>query len=145
MAKGDIRKVEALDVLQIGLDKTPQTISKGDNAGQTYYRGRFEGKGFIVNEDFLRAFTTGDVAQVTLMESDYQIEDPLDPTNMITRTSWSVVSWASYEQVTKIESQQGKLALGRKNLEVQMQVLEKEALQKLELTSEKVAKLQEAI
>lgn len=145
MAKGDIRKVEGIDVLQIGLDKNPQTISKGPNASQTYYRARLDGKGFIVDEAFLNAFTAGNIAQVILMESEYQVEDPLDPGNHITRASWQVVSWATYEQVTMIEAQQGKLAIGRKKLDVELQVLEKEALQKLELSAEKVAKLQEAM
>jgi hypothetical protein len=145
MAKGDIRKIEGIDVLQIGVDATAQTISKGDNAGQTYYRARFEGKGFIINEAFLNAFNAGEIAQLILQESDYQIEDPLDPTQMITRPSWQVVSSATYQQVTMIETQQGKLALGRKKLDVELQVLEKEALQKLELSAEKLAKLQEAL
>lgn len=145
MAKGDIRKIEGIDILQIGLDKSPQTIAKGPNAGQTYYRARFEGKGFIVDEAFLNAFVAGEIAQVILMQSDYQVEDPMDPANMITRDSWQVISSATYQQVTMIESQQGRLALGRKRLDVEMQVLEKEALQKLELSSEKVAKLQDAL
>jgi hypothetical protein len=139
-------KVEGLDVLNIGLDRTQQTISTGNNQGQPYWRARLNGRGFIVtSEQFLRDFDAGNVAVVNLVESEYQVEDPVDPNSKITRPSYNFVSYATYQQVQMIESQQGKLVKGRKQLEIEMQVLEKKALAELKLDDASVAKLQDAV
>jgi hypothetical protein len=139
-------KVEGIDVLSIGLDKTQQTIATGPNQGSPYWRARYQGRGFIItDEQFLREFEAGNVAMVSLAESEYQVEDPLNPGEKITRPSYNMVSYATYTQVTRIAEQQGKLDLGKKRFDIEMQVLEKKALAELKLDDQQVGKLQDAI
>lgn len=132
-------------VTKINVDGNVQTITNGPNAGQPYFRGRFDGKGFIVTEDFFNKWTAGEVAEVNLTPSTYDVDDPQNPGQPIKRESWQVSAWATYEQITKIAAQEGKLALGAKKLEVEMQVIEKKALAELKLDDATVGKLQGAV
>lgn len=136
-----IVKVEGTQVLEIGVDKAVQS----DKNGKLYYRARYQGNGFIIDEDTFGKFETGDIAQFILKESSYEIEDPMDPTQKITRPSWQVISTATYEQLTKIEAQQGKLAIGRKRFDVEIAKLEKEAMADVKLETKDVAKLADAV
>lgn len=139
-------KIEGLDILDLGIEPAPQLIANGSNQGANYWRGRFKGRGFIfTNEQFLKDFEAGEVAVVNLVEDSYEVEDPLDPTNKMTRESFQFVSYATYKQVQRIEAQQGNLVLGRKKLSIEMEVLEKEALKRFDLDDKKVAALQEAV
>lgn len=138
-------------VTQISVDPAQQIISKGPNQGQTYYRARHDGIGFIVNEEFRAAWEDGNVIEVNLIPRPYQVEDALNPGQMIDRQGFQLTTWATFDQVAKIEVSQSKLELGRKRhtievrkLDLEMEVAEKKALAEFQLSDEKVAALKEA-
>jgi len=138
--------IKGADVVTlISVDPAQQSIQTGPNAGQAYYRARHEGKGFIVNEDFFSAFKAGNIAEVSLVESSYQLDDPMNPEQKITRDSWQLSSWATFDQVIAVTKNANKLKMVTKEGEIAMAKLEKEELGKLELTDENVSMLKEAL
>lgn len=139
-------KIEGLEVLSIGLDRNQQPITQGPNQGEPYWRARYNGRGFIItNQQFIADFDAGNVAVVNVVESEYPVEDPMNPEAKIMRPSYNFVSYATYTQMQQVESHQGKLNLLRKQNDVDMQVLEKKALAALNLDDEKVSRLQNAL
>lgn len=136
-------------ITKIFIDSNVQKISKGPNQGQDYYRARHAGLGFTVPEDFYEAWLDGNLYEVNLKESSYEVEDPMNPGESIKRDSFQLTTWATCDQIAKLEASRSRLDLGRKRhalesrkIDVEAEVFEKEALAKFKLSDDKVAALQ---
>ena len=62
----------------ISVDATKQAYKEGTTrAGQTYYRGRWGNRGFTCGKDFLDAYESGTLEQVSFSETTYVRTDPI--------------------------------------------------------------------
>lgn len=139
-------------VTKINVDGNQQTITQGPNTGQPYFRARFDGKGFIVTEEFFNKWSAGEVDEVNLTPSSYDVDDPMTPGEKIKRESWQLSAWATYEQTDRINNQLAKRELGAKRLDVEkrkldieMDLFEKKSLADLKLDEAAVSRLQDAV
>jgi hypothetical protein len=140
-----VRITEEDTVTKIFVDADAQA----DKNGKTYYRARHEGRGFTVTEDFYNEWEAGNIYEANLKESSYPVEDAQNPGQFIMRPSFQLTTWATYDQITKIEQSRSKLELGRKRhavevkkIEIEGELFEQEALAKFKLDDAKVAALQ---
>jgi len=147
--------LEGRDVLTLSIDPTQQMTKPG--AGSTseprpYYRARYAGKVFTVDEKVFADFVAGNIAQLTIAANEYEVDDPENPDAKLKRIGWAFSGYATYDQIQNIESKQGTLAMGRKRFEVETKKmdielikLEKEALATVVLDDKKVAELTTAL
>jgi len=139
-------KVSGADVYTaIGVDKAEQTISSGPNQGQPYYRARYDGKGFVITPEFLKDWESGNIVEVNLTESEYQSDDPLNPGEKITRKGWQMTAYGTIAQLEGVAKNEGRLAKVRKQNEIDLQILESQALDSLKLSDKMIAQLKGAI
>lgn len=129
----------------IGVDRAEQTISTGPNMGQPYYRARYDGKGFITTKEFFDAWTRGEIVEVNLTESTYEIDDPMNPGEKITRQSWQLTAYGTIDQLEAVAKNDGRLAKVRKQNEISLQKLEIEALGSIKLSDDMIAQLKAAM
>src|SRR5688572_3043361 len=115
-------KISGADVYTaIGVDRAQQLISKGPNEGQPYYRARYDGKGFTVTEQFFKDWIAGNIVEVNLSESTYDVEDPMNPNEKITRQSWQLVAYGTIDQLEMVAKNEGRLNKVRKQSEIDLQ------------------------
>lgn len=138
-------KISGNDVYSaIGIDPKEQKISSGPNEGDTYYRATFEGKTFIVTEQFFEDWTNGEVAEVTLTESEYFVDDPMNADQKIRRTSWRI-NYATITQIEKVVANQEKIATIQHSAKVQRKAAEVKQFADMKLTDDQMNKLLAAI
>lgn len=139
-------KVSGADVYSaVGIDRAEQTISQGPNEGQPYYRARYAGRGFIVTKEFFDAWTKGDIVEMNLAESSYEVDDPMNPGEKITRQSWQLIAYGTIDQMENVVRNDLRLAKMRKIGEIELQKLEVEALGELKLSDDLIAKLKASL
>lgn len=129
----------------VGVDRAEQTISTGPNQGQPYYRARYEGKGFIVTKEFFDAWTRGDIVEINLSPSTYQVDDPMNAGEKITRESWQLVAYGTIDQLEAVAKNDNRLNKVRKMGELDLQKLEVEALGTLKLSDNMISQLKAAL
>jgi hypothetical protein len=133
----------------INVDANEQTFEKGPNEGKTYYRARANGRGFIVTPEFYSAWKEGKVAEVSLSESTYMVDDPMNPGNQIQRDSYQLNAFATVDQLQNIIRNEIALAkiekIGYLEIDLEVQSLETAALGKLKLSDDMVNKIKMAM
>lgn len=143
-------KIKGRDVASdIYVDAAEQKFEKGPNEGNSYFRARANGRGFIVSLEFFKAWQDGDIAEVSLTESMYQVEDPLNPGQMINRDSYQLNSYSTHKQLAKITENELNLQrierTGSKRIDLELQQLEAESLGKLNISPALMEKLKVGI
>lgn len=138
-------KVTGRDVYTaIGVDSTRLEISTGVNMGQPYYRARFDGKGFTVTEAFFNAWTAGEIVEVNLSESSYQVEDAQNPGQFTPRESWQLTAFGTVGQIERVVANENKIRLLNAQTDVQIKKLEAEVVG-ISMDDEFIAKLKAAL
>lgn len=139
-------KISGQDVYTaVGVDRAQQTIKTGINEGQPYYRARYDGKGFIVNQEFFDAWTRGEIVEINLTESSYELDDPMTPGEKIVRQSWQLTAYGTIDQLEAVAKNDNRLNKVRKTGEIELQKLEVEALGKIKLSEDMIAQLKAAM
>lgn len=137
--------IENEDVFGVNIIDEPRDYSAESKlAGQQYHIGRYKGRGFTCTPEAYAAWKAGDMAKLTLTESEYE-RKTLDPvTNEETTSttkSWTVDSFTTIDQLVGFLKKQVQVVELRANLEV----IQKKALRSVELSDEKMKQLQDAI
>jgi hypothetical protein len=139
-------KVAGQDVYTaIGVDRAQQIISTGPNQGQPYYRARYDGKGFIVTEEFFKDWSAGNIVEVNLSESTYEVDDPMNPGEKISRQSWQLVAYGTIDQIERVLMAENRLNKVRKQGSIELQKLEVEALGSVKLSDDMIKQLKAAL
>lgn len=137
--------ISGRDVIsKLNVDSQELKISKGPNVDQAYYRARYDGIGFTVNTDFYQSWKAGKIAEVNLVESSYQVDDPENPDVPITRKSWQLSAYATIDQVLMVEQNEHQLELTKRKGKIQLKKMEYEELKDLELDEETVKSILQA-
>ena len=94
----------------------------------------------------------GVVAELTLTENNYEVEDHENAGAKIKREGWTYSGHITFEQLIKFGEQQSKLTIGSKRHELEVRKLdiegmrlEKEALATVKLDAESLKKLEAAV
>lgn len=145
--------IKGSDVLsQVVVDHKQQTIATGPNAGDAYYRCRYQGKGFIITQQVYDDLVAGVVNELTLTENAFEIEDPENAGAKIKREGWTYSGHITFEQLIKFGEQQSKLSLGTKRhsieerkLDIEVMKLEKQAMAEVKLSDKEMKALEAAV
>lgn len=100
-----------------------------------YHRATCNGRGFTVSPEFFKAFSTGQIAEVQLKETEHEAVNPLDPTGAkIKRGSYSLASFATRETL-----------LSMIKLDAEIKGIKNPEINAVKLDDAQVAKLQQLL
>lgn len=144
-----ITTLDGKDVFKITVVAEAQT----DKNGASYWRARYAGKGFTINDEALKdKLVAGEVAEISLVASVYQREDPENAGGTIETPSWAYGGSITYDQLTTAGTKQAAITLAQKRfsleekkLDIEGMKLEKEMLASIKLDDAKIKELEAAI
>ena len=123
------------EVYQLSIDHAVQhTKESAKSPSRPYYRAKYDGIGFTVDQTFLDAFNAGNVVEITLSEGERSVSDPVNPGTTKTIKSIAFNSFATKAQILNVVKFEKELA-----------VIESPAIGNVEVTDELLAKLQKAL
>lgn len=123
------------EVYRLSIDQTPQQTKASEKSpSRTYYRAKYDGIGFTVDQHFMDAFTKGSVAEITLSEGTREINDPLNVGQKKTINSLAFGSYATKEQI-----------LNAAKFDKELAVIDNPTLDNIVLNDEQFNKLQLAL
>lgn len=134
--------INGKDVMsRITIVPEPREYREGSKlAGQSYHIGRFQGKGFTCTLEFYEAWKAGKVQELTLTENEYERPNPEDASKTILTKAWTLDGYMTSVQYNGFLKNQ----VETRELEVQLNVIEKKAIKQLNLTEADVALLETA-
>lgn len=146
----DSKTISLTDMQVFDIQVTPE--ARAYNApegsplnGQFFHIGRYAGKGFTCSPEFYSQWKAGNVARLTLTESEYEqkVDDPLNPGQQttVTRQSWNFDGFMTNQQVAAFYGSQ----VGIVEAKTKLEVIQRKALAALKLDDKEVSKLQDAI
>lgn len=123
------------EVFRLNIDRKQLMTKKSEKADpRPYYRAQYGGIGFTVGQEFMDAFTKGDVAEVTLNDGEREVADPLNPNATKKVKSIAFGSFANKAQITEAVK-----------FEKELKEIEEPALAGLKLDDAQVTKLQKLL
>lgn len=122
------------DVLsKLSVNGEPLQYKTGPQKDKNYYIARFNGANFTITEPVYQAWSEGKIAEMTVSENVYKVEDVNNPGEFETRTGWAYDGHISYDQLGNVVKADAKI-----------KVIENEAMKDIRISDTKLAKLLEA-
>lgn len=123
------------EVNRLSVDRNVQMTKASAKAeSRPYYRARYDGIGFTVDQAFIDALNAGVIAEITLTEGIRKVADPLNVDKFIELPALALNSFATKDQVINMTK-----------FERELEVIENPALGNIEVSDELLAKLQLAL